>query len=161
MDHLKVTNIDIKYYCLIIIYVYKYNYIYTHTNNVYKKQLIDIINNRIIIIDGAMGTMIQKYNLDENDYRGNLYQDKHKKNSILLKGNNDLLSITRPEIIRENYKKYLEAGSDIIETNTFSGTTIAQADYMMENQVYSINYESAKIAKEVCIEETRYLYNIN
>ena len=117
-----------------------------------KEQLINILNKRIMVMDGAMGTVIQQYNLEEDDFRGNLYKEKHVNNKILLKGNNDLLSITRPEIIREIYKKYLEAGSDIIETNTFSGTTIAQADYMMEDQVYNIYYESANLAKDVCIE---------
>ena len=110
-----------------------------------------LLNERILVLDGAMGTMIQKYDLCEDDFRGNLYTDKHKDNNILLKGNNDLLSLTRPEIIKEIHKKYLDAGSDIIETNTFSGTTIAQKDYLMEDQVYNINYESAKIAKELCL----------
>ena len=119
------------------------------------QKLINLFNKKIIILDGAMGTMIQKYDLCENDFRGDLYKEKHEKNSILLKGNNDLLSITRPDIIKEIHKKYLEAGSDIIETNTFSGTTIAQHDYLMEDQVYNINYQSAKIAKELCLIYTK------
>ena len=83
------------------------------------------ISKNILIIDGAMGTMIQRYKLTETDYRGEFFKDsKHD-----LKGNNDLLSITRPDIISAIHKEYLEAGADIIETNTFSGTTIAQADY--------------------------------
>jgi len=117
--------------------------------------LIDMFEKKIVVLDGAMGTMIQKYDLIEEDFHGNLYNEKHKENNILLKGNNDLLSITRPDIIKEIHKKYLESGSDIIETNTFSGTTIAQLDYLMEDQVYNINYESAKIAKELCIEYTK------
>ena len=119
-----------------------------------EKYLKKLMEEKILILDGAMGTMIQKYHLEEEDFRGNLYNNKHKENNILLKGNNDLLSLTRPDIIKEIHKKYLDAGSDIIETNTFSGTTIAQHDYLMENQVYNINYESAKIAKELCVNYT-------
>lgn len=104
------------------------------------------LKNRVLVLDGAMGTMIQRYNLGEEDFRGNQFQDS----SIDLKGNNDLLSITRPEIIQEIHEQYLEAGADILETNTFSGTTIAQADYHMEDAVYDINFESAKIAKKAC-----------
>ena len=95
-----------------------------------------------------MGTMIQRYKLEENDFREGHFEDSE----IDLKGNNDLLSITRPQIIKEIHRKYLEAGSDIIETNTFSGTTIAQADYKLEHAVRDINIESAKIAKEVAQE---------
>ncbi|MEQ9265612.1 MAG: homocysteine S-methyltransferase family protein [Balneolaceae bacterium] len=104
------------------------------------------LQDRILVLDGAMGTMIQRYNLEEKDFRGNRFIDSN----IDLKGNNDLLSITRPEIIREIHEQYLEAGADIVETNTFSGTTIAQADYEMEDAVYDINFESAKIAKQAC-----------
>lgn len=104
------------------------------------------LQDRILVLDGAMGTMIQRYNLEEKDFRGNRFIDSN----IDLKGNNDLLSITRPEIIREIHEQYLEAGADIVETNTFSGTTIAQADYEMEGAVYDINFESAKIAKQAC-----------
>lgn len=102
------------------------------------------IQERILIIDGAMGTMIQQYQLTEEDFRkGHFEQHAHP-----LKGNNDLLSLTRPDVIRAIHRAYLEAGADIIETNTFSGTTIAQADYAMEDAVYDINFFSAKIAKE-------------
>jgi 5-methyltetrahydrofolate--homocysteine methyltransferase len=102
------------------------------------------IQKRILIIDGAMGTMIQRYTLTESDYRGDLFKDsKHD-----LKGNNDLLSLTRPDIIEAIHREYLEAGADIIETNTFSGTTIAQGDYHLQNEVYKINFESARIAKK-------------
>lgn len=108
------------------------------------------IQERILIIDGAMGTMIQQYQLTEDDFRkGHFEQHSHP-----LKGNNDLLSITRPDVIRAIHREYLEAGADIIETNTFSGTTIAQADYAMEDAVYDINFYSAKIAKEEAIRMT-------
>ncbi len=105
--------------------------------------LHQIIKDRILVLDGAMGTMIQKYNLEESDYRGERFADFHKD----IKGNNDILSITQPQIIEAIHKAYLDAGSDIIETNTFSGTTIAQADYDMQEWAYEINLESAKIAK--------------
>lgn len=105
---------------------------------------------RILIIDGAMGTMIQRYQLTEEDFR----KERFKDHPSPLKGNNDLLSITRPDVIREIHRAYLEAGADIIETNTFSGTTIAQADYEMEDAVYDINYLSAKIAKEETVRMT-------
>lgn len=111
----------------------------------------DILKERIMIIDGAMGTMIQPYKLTEEDFRGERFKD----HSHPLKGNNDLLSITRPDVIKEIHRKYLEAGADIIETNTFSGTTVAQADYHLEDAVYDLNYYSAKIAKEVADEFTK------
>ncbi|MGZ3919844.1 MAG: methionine synthase [Bacteroidia bacterium] len=106
------------------------------------------LEKRVLVIDGAMGTMIQQYKLEEKDYRGKRFADWHKD----VKGNNDLLSITRPDIIKAIHKEYLKAGADIIETNTFSGTTIAMADYDMQEFVYELNYESAKVAKEA-IEE--------
>jgi 5-methyltetrahydrofolate--homocysteine methyltransferase len=106
------------------------------------------LEKRILVIDGAMGTMIQEYHLEEKDYRGERFAHWHKD----LKGNNDLLSITQPQIIKAIHKEYLKAGADIIETNTFSGTTIAMADYEMQELAYELNYESAKIAKEA-IEE--------
>jgi 5-methyltetrahydrofolate--homocysteine methyltransferase len=111
----------------------------------------DILKERIMIIDGAMGTMIQPYKLEEADFRG----ERFKNHSHPLKGNNDLLSITRPDVIKEIHRQYLEAGADIIETNTFSGTTIAQADYRLEDAVYDINYYSALIAREVADEFTK------
>lgn len=110
----------------------------------------EILKERILILDGAMGTMIQRHTLEEEDFRG----EKFKDHGYSLKGNNDLLSITRPEIIKDIHRQYLLAGADIIETNTFSGTTIAQADYHLEYAVYDINYESAKIAREVADEIT-------
>jgi 5-methyltetrahydrofolate--homocysteine methyltransferase len=111
----------------------------------------DQLRKRILILDGAMGTMIQRYSLDENDFRNDALKD-HKHS---LKGNNDLLSITRPDVIKAIHAQYFDAGADIIETNTFSGTTIAQADYGLgEDWVYQINYQSAKIAREVADEYT-------
>ena len=107
--------------------------------------LLDSLNERILVLDGAMGTMIQTYRLDESDYRGK----KFRNHKCPLKGNNDLLSITKPNIIKEIHKGYLDAGADIIETNTFSSTSIAMADYKMENYIFDLNFESAKIAKEV------------
>ncbi len=106
------------------------------------------LEKRVLVIDGAMGTMIQRYKLEEKDYRAGRFKNWQKD----VKGNNDLLSITQPEIIKAIHKEYLRAGADIIETNTFSGTTIAMADYGMEEFVYELNYESAKIAKEAIAE---------
>ncbi|MBU2913573.1 MULTISPECIES: homocysteine S-methyltransferase family protein [Reichenbachiella] len=110
----------------------------------------DILKSRILILDGAMGTMIQRYQLEEKDFRN----EELKDHPVPLKGNNDLLSITRPDIIKAICSDYLEAGADIIETNTFGSTWVAQADYQLEDWVYRINYESAKIAKEVTDEFT-------
>src|ERR1700752_2215012 len=106
------------------------------------------LEQRVLVIDGAMGTMIQQYKLEEKDYRGKRFADWPKD----LKGNNDLLSITQPQIIKAIHKEYLKSGADIIETNTFSGTTIAMADYDMQEFVYELNFESAKIAKEAMAE---------
>ncbi len=121
--------------------------------NQYKnlEKITDLLQQRILILDGAMGTMIQRYKLEEEDYRGTRFADWPHD----LKGNNDLLSLTKPDIIKEIHRQYLEAGSDIIETNTFSGTWVAMADYHMEELVYELNYESARIAKEVAVEVTR------
>jgi len=104
--------------------------------------ITDLIKDKILILDGAMGTMIQKHKLKEEDYRGERFKD----NSMLQKGNNDLLSITRPELIREIHKAYLEAGADIITTNTFNSNRISMADYGMEELVYEMNSKSAQIA---------------
>jgi 5-methyltetrahydrofolate--homocysteine methyltransferase len=109
------------------------------------------IQKRILVLDGAMGTMLQAYKFTEDDYRGERFKDYPSS----LKGNNDLLSLTQPEAIAEVHRKYFEAGADIVETNTFSGTSIAMADYNMENLVYELNYESAKIAKQVADEFTK------
>ncbi len=111
----------------------------------------DILKERILIIDGAMGTMIQRHTLEEADFRG----EKFKDHAYPLKGNNDVLSLTRPDIIQDIHRQYLEAGADIIETNTFSATTVAQADYHLEEFVYDLNFESARIAREVADEITK------
>ena len=114
------------------------------------KTIYDILQERILILDGAMGTMIQRHSLTEEDFREGWFEDHPSP----LKGNNDLLSLTRPEIIKDIHRQYFAAGADIAETNTFSGTTIAQADYSLEKAVYDINYQSAKIAREVADEFT-------
>jgi 5-methyltetrahydrofolate--homocysteine methyltransferase len=114
------------------------------------KTIYDILQERILILDGAMGTMIQRHSLKEEDFREGWFEDHPSP----LKGNNDLLSLTRPEIIKDIHRQYFAAGADIAETNTFSGTTIAQADYNLEKAVYDINYQSAKIAREVADEFT-------
>ena len=106
--------------------------------------LTQLASERILIFDGAMGTMIQRLGLTEEDFRGDRFKDWKKD----LKGNNDLLSITKPDAIRDIHRQYFEAGADFAGTNTFSATTIAQADYGMEALAYEINFESAKIARE-------------
>ncbi len=110
----------------------------------------DLLYKRILVLDGAMGTMLQRYKFTEDDFRG----ERFKEWEHPLQGNNDLLSLTQPEAIAEVHRKYFAAGADIVETNTFSGTTIAMADYHMEDLVYELNYESARIAKEVADEFT-------
>ena len=108
-------------------------------------KITEALNKRILVLDGAMGTMIQKYKLEENDYRG----EKFLNHKSPLKGNNDLLSITAPDIIKQIHREYLQAGADIIETNTFSSTSIAQSDYELEYLAYELNLQSAKLAKQV------------
>tara|TARA_R110000868_G_scaffold5985_8_gene34789 strand:+ start:19659 stop:20660 length:1002 start_codon:yes stop_codon:yes gene_type:complete len=108
------------------------------------------LQQRILVLDGAMGTMLQAYKFSEADFRGERFKDYPTS----LQGNNDLLSITQPEAIKTIHAKYFKAGADIVETNTFSGTTIAMADYHMEDLVYELNYQSTKIAKEVAEEFT-------
>lgn len=115
-----------------------------------KKTIQDCLKERILIIDGAMGTMIQRHKLEEADYRGNRFKDWHTD----VKGNNDLLSITQPQIIESIHKQYLEAGADIIETNTFSSTSIAQADYDMQSLAYELNVASAQCARKAADEYT-------
>ncbi len=106
------------------------------------------INERILVLDGAMGTMLQRHNFSEEDFRGERFKDFPHP----LKGNNDLLSITQPEAVKGVHRQYFAAGADIVETNTFSGTTIGMADYHLEDLVYELNYQSAKIAREVADE---------
>jgi len=115
-----------------------------------KPNIYEAINQKILVLDGAMGTMLQRYKFEEEDYRG----ERFKNWESPLKGNNDLLSITQPHAIEAVHRKYLEAGADIIETNPFSATTVAMADYHMEDLVYELNFESAKIARKVCDEFT-------
>ena len=117
--------------------------------------LIKDLQSRILVLDGAMGTIIQTYDLNEEDFRG----QKFKAHKLPLKGNNDLLSITQPNIIKEIHRGYFNAGADIVETNTFSSTSIAMEDYGLEDHIYELNYESAKIAKEVASEfkENKYV----
>ena len=112
--------------------------------------ILQEINKRILVLDGAMGTMLQRYNFSEEDFRG----ERFANFSHSLKGNNDLLSLTQPQAIRDIHAQYFEAGADIVETNTFSGTTIGMADYHLEDLVYELNFESAKIAREVADEFT-------
>jgi 5-methyltetrahydrofolate--homocysteine methyltransferase len=106
------------------------------------------LEKRILVIDGAMGTMVQRYKLEETDYRGERFKDWHTD----VKGNNDLLCITQPQIIKEIHKQYLQAGADIIETNTFSSTVIAMADYDMQSLAYELNVAAAACAKDAVSE---------
>jgi 5-methyltetrahydrofolate--homocysteine methyltransferase len=112
--------------------------------------LLSLSKKKILILDGAMGTMIQRFKLNEEDFRTSELVNHPKP----LKGNNDLLSLSRPDVIKSIHAAYLEVGADIIETNTFSGTSIAQEDYGLQHLAYEINYQSAKIAKEVADEFT-------
>jgi 5-methyltetrahydrofolate--homocysteine methyltransferase len=116
-----------------------------------RQQLEELLAQRVVIMDGAMGTMIQGYELDEIDFRG----DRFHHHEDELKGNNDLLTLTRPAIVKQIHDDYLEAGADIIETNTFSGTSVAQADYGMEKYVYELNVAAAKLARGAADEWTR------
>lgn len=113
-------------------------------------KILDEIQKRILVLDGAMGTMLQRNSFSEEDFRGERFKDFPHP----LKGNNDLLSITQPEAVKKVHRLYFQAGADIVETNTFSGTTIGMADYHLEDLVYELNYESAKIAREVANEFT-------
>ena len=110
-----------------------------------RKRLTELLDSQIAILDGAMGTMIQGHDLQEKDYRGDRFADW----PIDLKGNNDLLSITQPKIIADIHREYLEAGVNIIETNTFNSNAPSMADYEMEDLVHELNFESAKIARNV------------
>jgi 5-methyltetrahydrofolate--homocysteine methyltransferase len=122
-----------------------------HINLSYQMSLIhEALKNRILVLDGAMGTMLQRNKFSEEDFRGERFKDFPHP----LKGNNDLLSITQPEAVKQVHRLYFQAGADIVETNTFSGTTIGMADYHLEDLVYELNYQSAKIAREVADEFT-------
>jgi 5-methyltetrahydrofolate--homocysteine methyltransferase len=115
-----------------------------------KPSIQNELKKRVLVLDGAMGTMIQRYKLEEEDYRGERFKDS----KILLKGDNDLLNLTQPDIILTIHREYLEAGADIIETNTFNGTRISQSDYGLESAVYEINFEAARLASEAAAEFT-------
>lgn len=110
------------------------------------QQLPEILKQRIVILDGAMGTMIQRYKLTEADYRGERFANHH----VDVKGNNELLLLSRPDVIREIHEQYLAAGADLIETNTFGATSVAQEDYDMAELAYEMNVVAAKIAREAC-----------
>uniref|UniRef100_A0A1I8JHU3 methionine synthase n=1 Tax=Macrostomum lignano TaxID=282301 RepID=A0A1I8JHU3_9PLAT len=110
------------------------------------KMLEDALQERILIMDGAMGTMVQQLHLEENDFRG----EEFAQHSKSLKGNNDLLTLVKPDAVYNIHKQYLAAGSDIIETNTFSATSIAQADYDLSHLAYRLNAEAARIARRAC-----------
>ena len=111
-----------------------------------EQRLRDLLTRRILILDGAMGTMIQRYKLTEEDYRGARFAGFGHD----LKGNNELLSITRPQVIREIHEQYLAAGADLIETNTFGATAVAQADYKLADLAYEMNVASARLARAAC-----------
>ncbi|MDD7983824.1 homocysteine S-methyltransferase family protein [Lentisphaera marina] len=108
------------------------------------QKIRSILKDRIMVLDGAMGSMLQGYKLKEDDFRGERFKDHH----LPLQGNNDLLSITRPDVVQEIHEAYYEAGADFATTNSFSGTTIAQADYELESAVYEINFQSAQCARK-------------
>src|SRR6476646_4147285 len=110
------------------------------------QRLTSLLNQRILVLDGAMGTMIQRHRLTEADFRGQRFAD-HTHD---LRGDNDLLVLTRPDVILEIHHQYLEAGADIIETNTFNSTAVSQADYGLEALAYDLNLEGAKLAKQAC-----------
>ncbi len=110
------------------------------------QQLPEILKQRIVILDGAMGTMIQRYKLTEADYRGTRFTEHH----VDVKGNNELLLLTRPDVIREIHEQYLAAGADLLETNTFGATSVAQEDYDMAELAYEMNVVAAQIARAAC-----------
>ena len=122
----------------------------THTAQSRIAALKEALAKRILVIDGAMGSMIQTYNLQETDYRG----ERFANYATDLKGNNDLLCLTKPEVIKEIHRAYLDAGSDILETNTFNGTRVAQGDYSLESVAAEINLAGAKLAREVADQYT-------
>ncbi|MGH8473114.1 MAG: homocysteine S-methyltransferase family protein, partial [Gammaproteobacteria bacterium] len=120
----------------------------TYTREQRLNQLQSVLSQRILILDGAMGTMIQSYGLEEQDFRGKLFA--HHPSA--LKGNNDLLTLTQPQIIGAIHRAYLEAGADILETNTFNSTAIAMADYRLESLAYDLNYAGAQLARAAAAE---------
>jgi 5-methyltetrahydrofolate--homocysteine methyltransferase len=111
-----------------------------------RRELKQLFEERLVLLDGAMGTMIQQYKLEEDDYRGEVYMN----HPINLKNNNDVLNVTKPELIEQIHRRYLEAGADIIETNTFNSTSISLKDFEMSDLAYLFNYEAAKLARKAC-----------
>jgi len=111
-----------------------------------------LLNDRIVLLDGAIGTMIQALNLEEQDFRGDIL----KNHTCDVKGNYDILNITKPGVIRDIHRAYLTSGADIIQTNTFNSTTISQADYFTEDLVYELNLEGAKLASQVIEDEKKH-----
>ena len=116
-----------------------------------KTEFKQLLSEKILILDGAMGTEIQKHNLSEEDFRGNLFTDW----DIELKGNNDLLNLTKPELIRAIHQDFVDAGSDIIETNTFNSNSISQSDYGLDEYTYKLNYEGASLAKNIASKSSK------
>ena len=116
-----------------------------------KTEFKQLLSEKILILDGAMGTEIQKQNLSEEDFRGNLFTDW----DIELKGNNDLLNLTKPELIRAIHQDFVDAGSDIIETNTFNSNSISQSDYGLDEYTYKLNYEGASLAKNIASKSSK------
>ncbi len=133
-----------------MIFWFDFNHQHTTIQKHNMSTIQEAIKKNILVLDGAMGTMLQRYNFSEEDFRGERFKDFPHS----LKGNNDLLSLTQPEAIKAVHAAYFEAGADIVETNTFSGTTIGMADYHLEDLVYELNFESAKLAREVADEFT-------
>ena len=119
-----------------------------------KSKFSELLRNKIYLLDGAMGTMIQAHNLEEEDYKGERFEG-HK---VELKGNNDLLTLTKPELIEEIHCAFLKAGSDIIETNTFNSNAISQSDYSLEHVTYELNLEGAKLAKKAVEKKITKIY---
>ena len=119
------------------------------------QELRDLVAERIVFMDGAMGTMIQAHSLGEDDYRG----ERFASHGSPLKGNNDLLCLTQPAVIRSIHEAYLEVGTDILETNTFNATSISQADYALESVVYELNLEAARLARAAVKDSARELRN--
>ena len=113
-----------------------------------KKNLHDIIKERILILDGAMGTMIQTYGLTEEDFRGSTFNVQRSTFNVQMKGNNDMLCLTRPDVVTDIHRRYLQAGADIIETNTFSAQRISQADYHLQNHAREMALAGARLARQ-------------
>ena len=128
----------------------KYDIIHDQISPV-EAQLREILSKRILVLDGAMGTMIQRYRLSEEDYRGTRFADfAVPGKELFVKGNNELLTLTQPHVVGEIHEQYLAAGADIIESNTFGATTVAQDDYHMGHLAYEMNVAAARLARAAC-----------